>query len=108
MIRIENVSMSYQNEEVLKGLNLDIRQGEFVFLQGASGSGKNKLLKLLYREIEQFQGKIWIQDKPMIDMPKYATRCMVGTIFQFFELLEGKTVMENVSLAGEVMVEYLS
>jgi cell division transport system ATP-binding protein len=103
MIKIENLSKSYNGDPVINGLNLHIRAGEFIFLQGQSGSGKSTLLKLLYRDLEYYDGEIFIQDQPLKRMPRYLTRRMVGTIFQSFELLERKTAVENVALAGEVL-----
>lgn len=105
MIKIENLSKSYNGDPVIKGLNLHIKAGEFIFLQGESGSGKSTLLKLLYRDLENYEGEISIEGNPLKRIPKYLTRRMVGTIFQSFELLERKTAMENVALAGEVLGE---
>jgi cell division transport system ATP-binding protein len=57
----------------------------------------------LYRDLENYEGEIWINEKPLKRTPKYLTRRTVGTIFQSFELLDRKTAMENVALAGEVL-----
>jgi cell division transport system ATP-binding protein len=103
MIIIENLSKSYNGDPVIKGLNIHIKAGEFIFLQGESGSGKSTFLKLLYRDLEHYDGEIFIQDQPLKRIPRYLTRRMVGTIFQSFELLERKTALENVALAGEVL-----
>jgi cell division transport system ATP-binding protein len=103
MIKIENLSKAYNGNPVLKRLSLHVKPGEFVFLQGESGSGKSTLLKILYRDLNEFEGQILIEDTPIHIMPKYLTRRIVGTIFQSFELLERKTAMENVVLAGEVL-----
>jgi cell division transport system ATP-binding protein len=103
MIKIENLSKAYNGDTVIKGLNLHIQQGEFIFLQGESGSGKSTLLKLLYRDLAQYEGQILIEGKLMNNMPRYKTRRIVGAIFQSFELLERKTTLENVVLAGEVL-----
>lgn len=103
MIRIENVSKDYKGIPVIQGADLHIKEGEFVFLQGESGSGKSTLLKILYRDVEDFQGQVLIGNEPIKQMPRYQTRRIVGTIFQSFELLERKTALENVALAGEVL-----
>lgn len=103
MIKIEKLSKSYNGDSVINGLSLHIHTGEFVFLQGESGSGKSTLLKLLYRDLEEFEGEILIGDQAVKQIPKYKTRRIVGTIFQSFELLERKTTLENVALAGEVL-----
>lgn len=103
MIKIEKLSKSYNGDSVINGLSLHIHTGEFVFLQGESGSGKSTLLKLLYCDLEEFEGEILIGDQAVKQIPKYKTRRIVGTIFQSFELLERKTTLENVALAGEVL-----
>jgi cell division transport system ATP-binding protein len=102
MIRIDNLTKQYGNRTILDDVNLHIREGEFVFLQGRSGSGKSTLLKLLYRDIGDYSGQILVGGTPIEQMPKYVLRRKIGVIFQSFELLERKTVFENVVLAGEV------
>ncbi|USK70258.1 cell division ATP-binding protein FtsE [Peribacillus asahii] len=102
MIHIENLTKCYGEQTVLCDLNLHIAPGEFAFLQGRSGSGKSTLLKLLYREEEQYGGTIKIDSILISEMSKHELRRKMGIIFQSFELLERKTVLENVALAGEV------
>lgn len=103
MIAVENVIKSYDGKRVLNGLNMTLGKGEFVFLQGRSGCGKTTLLKLLYKEVIDYEGTISIDGHSIEMLPKYALRRKMGIIFQSFQLLERKTVMENVLLAGEVL-----
>lgn len=103
MIEMKHVEKSYRGHKVLHDVNVTIGRGEFVFLKGGSGSGKSTLLKILYRDIEDYKGEVRICGQPLHVQPKYVTRRMVGTIFQTFELLERKTVYENIALAGEVI-----
>jgi cell division transport system ATP-binding protein len=103
LIKIKNLNKAYNGNQVIKGGDLHIKPGEFVFLKGESGSGKSTLLKILYRDFEDFEGEIWIDNQSIKQMPRYLTRRIVGTIFQSFELLERKTALENVALAGEVL-----
>lgn len=103
MIRIEKLTKGYRDCDVLRNLSFHLEPGEFAFLQGKSGSGKSTLLKLLYRELEGFTGEIEIDSTPIGQLPKYQLRRKIGIIFQSFELLERKTVLENVMLAGEVV-----
>ena len=57
MIRLENVSKNYSNGvEALKNINMEIEEGEFVFIVGDSGSGKSTLIKLLLKELEPTEG----------------------------------------------------
>ncbi|OMF37591.1 hypothetical protein BK133_05950 [Paenibacillus sp. FSL H8-0548] len=103
MIRIQSLNKRYGETAVLQDLNMHLAAGEFAFLQGRSGSGKSTLLKLLYRDIGDFSGQIEIAGQSIEKMPKYELRRKIGVIFQSFELLERKTVFENIALAGEVI-----
>jgi cell division transport system ATP-binding protein len=103
MIRIRSLSKRYGERSVLQDLNMHVAPGEFAFLQGRSGSGKSTLLKLLYRDIGDFSGQIEIAGTPIGSIPKFELRRKIGVIFQSFELLERKTVFENIALAGEVV-----
>lgn len=107
MIELQNVTKIYSNGAVgLNNINLKIKQGEFIFLTGSSGSGKSSLLKLLYKEIEPDKGRIIINDKDITTLKKkqipYLRREM-GMVFQDFRLLPNKTVYENVSFAMEIL-----
>jgi cell division transport system ATP-binding protein len=103
MIRIQSLNKSYGERAVLRDLIMHLAPGEFAFLQGRSGSGKSTLLKLLYGDIGHFSGNIEIAGSPIASIPKFELRRKIGVIFQSFELLERKTVFENIALAGEVI-----
>lgn len=103
MIVMKHVVKSYRNTPVLNDVNLSVEQGEFIFLKGGSGSGKSTLLKILYRDIEDYGGEVWLDGRLLRSIPRHESRRMTGTIFQSFELLDRKTVYENVALAGEVI-----
>lgn len=102
MLRIQDLTKRYGEHTVLDRLNLHLKQGETAFLQGRSGSGKSTLLKLLYRELADYTGEIRLSGQSIRELPKHETRRRVGVIFQSFELLERKTILENVMLAGEI------
>ncbi len=92
--------------EVLKGVSLDIYQGEFVFLVGESGAGKSTLVKILIREEEPSEGEIYFGDTNILEIPKqeiHLIRRKIGVVFQDFKLLESKTVFENVAIALKVV-----
>lgn len=87
----------------MEDVHFHLGEGEFAFLQGRSGSGKSTLLRLLYRETECDSGTILIDGQSIDGIPKYVLRRKMGIVFQSFDLLERKTVLENVMLAGRVL-----
>lgn len=107
MIRLTNVSKVYETgNKALRGITLDIADGEFVFIVGRSGSGKTTLLKLLLKEMEPSSGRIVVNDVELgrlkrRQVPKY--RRTLGVVFQDFRLLNDRTVFENVAFAQRVI-----
>ncbi|MCL2839509.1 MAG: cell division ATP-binding protein FtsE [Defluviitaleaceae bacterium] len=107
MIEVSNVSKIYDNgARGLCDFDLFIEKGEFVFIVGATASGKSSLLRLLRKEIEPSDGKIIVdgQDISKIkrrQLPFY--RRKMGVVFQDFRLLKDKTVFENVAFAMQIV-----
>lgn len=106
MIKFENVYKKFSSTiTALEDINLEIKDGEFVFLVGPSGAGKSTLLRLLVREYLPTSGKVLFDDvdtKKIKDDLVALYRRKVGVVFQDFKLLDDKTVFENVALALEV------
>ena len=105
MIHLHDINKTYfgaQPLHVLKGINLDINEGEFVSIMGASGSGKSTLLNILgildnYDSGEYILGGTLIKNLSETKAAEYRNR-MIGFIFQSFNLIGFKTAVENVEL----------
>ena len=107
MLSFENVYKRYDNGiSALNGIDLEIRDKEFVFIIGASGSGKTTLLKLILKEEPVSSGNIYFKNLKLSDLDKKGVlkvRRDLGVVFQDFRLLPNKTVYENVAYAMEVV-----
>ena len=105
MIRLENINKTYYNGSplhVLKGIDLEIGEGEMVSIMGASGSGKSTLLNILGILDNYDSGEYFLDGKPIKNLSEtkaaeYRNR-MIGFIFQSFNLISYKNAMENVAL----------
>lgn len=108
MINFDNVSKQYKNSNTpaLNDINLNIEQGEFVFLVGQSGSGKSSLLRLLLKEEKPSSGTVTVDGINVAKLPNRkvpAFRRTMGIVFQDFRLLPGKSVFDNVAFGMEVI-----
>ena len=108
MIKFDNVTKLYANQArpALDDVTVEIEKGEFVFLVGASGSGKSTFLKLCLKEERPTSGQIHVAGKDLNHLSRWkvpALRRQVGTVFQDFRLLPNKTVQQNVAFALEVI-----
>ena len=107
MIKLEHVSKAYSaGIPALNDVNLEIDDGEFVFVCGDSGSGKSTLIKLLLKELDPTDGTITVDGRNLTrirhkQVPKY--RRNVGVVFQDFRLLKDRNVYENVAFALKVI-----
>ena len=106
MIRVRDLYKSYltgtRSLEVLKGIDIDVDQGEFVSIMGSSGSGKSTLLNILGILDDYDRGEYFLGDQPIKDLDqKHAARFRnqyLGFVFQSFNLLAFKNAWENVAL----------
>jgi len=102
MIKANNIHFSYGNLEVLKGVDLHIKKGEFVSIVGASGAGKTTLLQLLGTLDDMQAGSLIINNKEVNklsqkELAKFRNK-EIGFVFQFHNLLVEFTALENVCL----------
>lgn len=108
MIRFENVTKVYPGtaRPALDDVSIEVDKGEFVFLVGASGSGKSTFLRLALREERATQGLVHVAGKDVARLPSWKIphlRRQIGVVFQDFRLLPNKTVFENVAFALQVI-----
>jgi cell division transport system ATP-binding protein len=95
-----------QTRPALDGITVEVERGEFVFLVGASGSGKSTFLRLILREELPTGGKVWVAGKDLNRLSNWkvpSLRRQIGTVFQDFRLLPNRTVAGNVAFALEVI-----
>ncbi|GHF04517.1 cell division ATP-binding protein FtsE [Pseudolysinimonas yzui] len=108
MILFDGVTKTYPgtSRPALNGVTLEVLKGEFVFLVGASGSGKSSFLRLVLKEDRPTKGKIFVlgQDLGAISSSKVPYfRRSLGVVFQDFRLLPNKTVFDNVAFSLQVI-----
>lgn len=107
MIKMENVSKKYPNGIIaINNINIEIDQGEFVYIVGPSGAGKSTFIKMIYREELPTSGTIQVGDYEVVNMKAkdlpYLRR-FTGVVYQDYKLLPRKTVYENIAYAMEVV-----
>lgn len=108
MIRFENVSKVYARgaRPALDEVTVEIERGEFVFLVGASGSGKSTFLRLVTREERPTSGTVFALGRDLSQVSNWKVphlRRQIGSVFQDFRLLTNKTVYENVAITLQVI-----
>ena len=107
MIEFINVEKTYdQGNKALNGVNMQIEDGEFCFLVGASGSGKSTIIKLITGELKPTAGTVHVNGYSLERIRKREIpflRRTVGVVFQDFRLISKMTVYENVAFAMRVI-----
>ena len=107
IISIKGVSKSYGNgAPALSNLNLEIEDGEFVFVVGASGSGKSTFIKLLLKELNPTEGMITVGNIKLSKLKSRGVakyRRKLGVVFQDFRLLQDRDVYSNIAFAQHVI-----
>jgi len=107
LIRFVDATKIYSNGVVgLKNVTVKIDKGEFVFIIGASGSGKSTFLKLIMHEETPTEGEVYVNGYSVHNMPKSEVpylRRSLGIVFQDFRLLPNKTAYDNVAFAMQIV-----
>ncbi len=110
LLRLEGVGRTFQmgevSVEVLKGVNINVRRGEFLAVVGPSGSGKTTILNLIGGLDSPSTGRLWYKDRDLTqarasELTRYR-RDEIGFVFQFYNLVPNLTARENVVVATEI------
>ena len=100
IVKIENVHKAYGKEQVLKGISMEVTEGEVVVLVGPSGTGKSTLLRCINQLTIPDSGKVWVNGvdltDPKTDIDK--ARQHIGMVFQDFNLFNHLTALDNIIL----------
>lgn len=101
MIKIKNIKKTFGKNEVLKGIDLEIKKGEIVVILGPSGSGKSTFLRCMNLLEEPNEGEIIFRDENILDKKCdiNVVRQHIGMVFQNFNLFPNMTILENITLA---------
>ena len=105
MIIFNNVTFNYSNQPLFTGLNLQIADGEFVFLIGKSGSGKSTLLQMIYMDIIPKNGSVQVGEYYSNTIKQSSLpylRRKLGIVFQDFKLLKDRNVYDNLAFVLKV------
>jgi lipoprotein-releasing system ATP-binding protein len=106
MIRTANITKSFGDLKVLKGIDLEIKEGEIISIVGASGAGKTTLLQIMGTLMQKDQGKVWIGNTDIDSLREKQLAKFrngkIGFVFQFHHLLPEFTAFENVCIPGYI------
>ena len=105
VISFENVTVRFDGRSILRNVNFTLDSGEFVYLIGATGSGKSSFLKLIYRDLQPDEGTVYVAGINVTALKEKKVpelRRSLGIVFQDFQMLPDRNVYDNVAFALEV------
>ncbi len=100
IIRAEGIKKAFGSQQVLRGIDLSVREGEAVCLIGPSGSGKSTLLRCINLLERPDEGRVLLRGREITKLPAATLHAKVGMVFQQFNLFSNMTAFEN-CLAGQ-------
>lgn len=107
IIAMDHISKQYATGvEALHDISIRINKGEFVFIVGKSGSGKSTFIKLLLKELDPTEGRLFVGGRQVTHLKRKQIslyRRKIGVVFQDFRLLKNKTVYENIAFAQQII-----
>ena len=99
MLKLNNVTVTFENDTILENINLEIKEGEIVCIIGPSGSGKSTLLRTMNHMVIPSSGSICFKNEELTNKNINSIREQIGMVFQSFELFPHLSVLENLILA---------
>ncbi len=103
LLKMVNITKSFGNIQVLKGINMTVNKNEILALLGENGAGKSTLMKILAGVHQPTSGEIYLEGKPVkIENPKHSQALNISIIHQEFNLLKDMSVAENIFLGREL------
>ena len=105
VLKLENVSIFQNDNLILSEVNVDVKEGEFVYLIGPTGVGKSSILKLLYRDVIAQSGEVVVNGYQLNSLKSKKIpelRRSMGIVFQDFQLLMDRNIFENVAFTLHV------
>ena len=103
LIQFKNIVKSFDGQVVLRGINLDIYENEFVTLLGPSGCGKTTLLRILGGFLRQDEGQVIFGDRDISDVPPHKRE--LNTVFQKYALFPHMNVYDNIAFGLKIKKE---
>lgn len=99
MLKLEDVSVAYQNNIILKDINLEVNKGDVICIIGPSGCGKSTLIRTMNHLVKPISGNVYFQNELLTDKNINSIRAKMGMVFQQFELFPHLKVIDNLILA---------
>lgn len=99
MLTLNNVTITFENQNILENINLEVKKGEIISIIGPSGSGKSTLIRCMNHMVVPTNGYVSFKDEILTEKNIDEIRQHIGMVFQAFELFPHLTVLENLILA---------
>lgn len=99
MLKLNNVTITFENQNILENINLEVKKGEIISIIGPSGSGKSTLIRCMNHMVIPSTGYVSFKDEILTEKNIDEIRQHIGMVFQAFELFPHLTVLDNLILA---------
>lgn len=99
MLKLNNVTITFENQNILENINLEVKKGEIISIIGPSGSGKSTLIRCMNHMVIPSTGYVSFKDEILTEKNIDEIRQHIGMVFQAFELFPHLTVLDNLNLA---------